>query len=295
MLPTWYNEYRDFIDSSITTFIDNKFSFDLDNSLEEFKEILLYATKWWKKIRAILALEFYLIHTNKSFSDIKYWDDIVKVCMAIEALHAYSLIHDDLPCMDNDEYRRWELTVWKKYGEYKAVLAWDQLNTLVYEILSDMSDSNLGLKLVNLISSSTWFYGMIWWQVNDLHYEYNPDNLDIDKLRLLHNRKTWKLIQASIVSWAFLSWVTDTSKHEDFWLKLWLAFQIKDDLLWIDSDSKEVWKDVSEENKWFVYFLWEEKSRKELDDLISECKNISSTLNSEKIDFLIDYIRDRKK
>jgi geranylgeranyl pyrophosphate synthase len=73
-------------------------------------------------LRAILALEFYLQLSGKDFSDIKQDDDIMRLCVAIEAIHAYSLIHDDLPCMDNDELRRGEATVWKKYGEYKAVL-----------------------------------------------------------------------------------------------------------------------------------------------------------------------------
>ena len=87
-------------------------------------------------MRAIFALEFYLHFSQKNLSSLSKHDDILKYCCALEFLHAYSLIHDDLPCMDNDEYRRGELTVWKKYGEANAVLIGDTLNSLAFEILS---------------------------------------------------------------------------------------------------------------------------------------------------------------
>jgi len=115
MLPTWYNEYRNFIDSI---------------ACDEFKDAIKYSVKWWKKLRAILALEFYLVLQNKSLSEVmgeidfknNTIPDILRLCLAIEFVHAYSLVHDDLPCMDNDILRRWQATVWKKYWEYHSKL-----------------------------------------------------------------------------------------------------------------------------------------------------------------------------
>ncbi len=92
-----------------------------------------------KKIRAIFALEFYLVLSWKKISEIWNNDDIIKFCLALEFVHAYSLVHDDLPCIDNDDIRRSEPTVWKKFSENDAVLVWDLLNTLSFELLSDIS------------------------------------------------------------------------------------------------------------------------------------------------------------
>jgi geranylgeranyl pyrophosphate synthase len=87
----------------------------MNTPLDEFKDTIKYAFSGGKKLRSILALEFYLTLTGKDISEIKQDDDIIKLCIAIEAIHAYSLVHDDLPCMDNDDLRRGEPTVWKKY------------------------------------------------------------------------------------------------------------------------------------------------------------------------------------
>jgi geranylgeranyl pyrophosphate synthase len=297
MLPNWYNDYKIFIEESITKTLDSYIQKHNSNTwLNDFREAIYYATNWGKKLRAILALEIYLSLSNKKLSDISYEDDIVKLCVAIECVHAYSLVHDDLPCMDNDEYRRGQLTTWNKYWEYQAVLVWDLLNTLCFEILSDISNPNHALSVLKIISNATGFGGMIWWQISDMYFEEHSENINYSDLLEVHNKKTWALIQASILCGIVLA---DKEDHEDqykiFWKKLWLAFQIKDDLLDVEWSFEETGKSVWWESKWFVYFLWIEKTRQELRDLIIFCENIAKKINSEKLEFIVQYIENRTK
>ena len=203
--PHWYAEYKTFIETAIEKYIDSYLALPQDIPCEHFKNIIRYAFRGGKKLRAILALEFYLRLSRKNLCDIHFESDIMRLCIAIEAVHAYSLVHDDLPCMDNDELRRGELTVWKKYGEYNAVLVGDTLNSFCFECLSDIRDGEKSRKILKLLSHAVGFYGMIGGQVEDLYYEKNISKLDIIKLSNLHAKKTGKLIEASILSGVILS------------------------------------------------------------------------------------------
>lgn len=298
-LPDWYREYKELIEKSIIIFFDDYFK-NLDSRspkvLDNIKEGIYYACKWWKRIRSILALEFYLILTWKSIDNLEKDSNIIKYCISLEIVHAFSLVHDDLPCMDNDEYRRGELTVWKKYGEANALLVWDTLNIMAFELLWNM-DLDFDIKaLIKYFWNSLWLYGMCWWQVLDLYYERKFSKLDLDKLIEIHNRKTWALIEASIVWWILISQnVKNLEKYKKFWKIIWLAFQIKDDLLDLEWNFEETGKSVWWEKKWFVYFIWVEKSRKYLNILIKDAKEIIKELSSEKLEFICDYIANRKK
>lgn len=296
MLPNWYNTYKETIEKNIDLFFEEYLSKKTSKPLEEFKEVIKYSVLWWKKVRAILALEFYLNLSNKKIEDIKWDDDIIKFCIALELIHAYSLIHDDLPAMDNDSLRRGQLTVWKKFSECDAILAWDLLNTISFEILSDLSSPADSVMLIKLLSNAVWFYGMIWWQVEDLYFEKNSWELNIDLLKKLHAKKTWALIRTSIIGWIVLSWNTQNfENYSRFADNIWLAFQIKDDLLDVEWTSEETGKSVWWENKWFVHFLWLEKSKQELDRLISDSLELILPLKSEKLNFITNYIQKRNK
>ncbi len=301
MLPNWYIEYKKLIDDSVKNYLTKYFKSEKNPWLNIIKQASLYATKWWKRIRSILALLFYLEFliphsiSSKGREVKQLWldDDIIKFCVALELLHAYSLVHDDLPAMDNDILRRWEETTWKKFGETNAILVGDLLNSLAFELLADIWNIEIiknFWKAVNL----NW---MLWWQVLDIFYENDPEKLTLENLIDTHNKKTWALIIISIIWWIILSWYKwDFEKYEVFWKKIWLAFQIKDDLLDVEWTKQETGKSVGDwEQKGFVYFLWLEKTHKYLDDLIYECKQIIKELDSEKLDFLINYIANRKK
>jgi len=297
VLSEWYFEYKNFVDNAVKSYLENYLNKNITNPwLQRFKEIVFYSTKWWKRIRAILALEMYLILTKKTLNDLTINSSIIKFIIAIELLHSYSLVHDDLPCMDNDELRRWEPTVWKKYSEYEAVLVWDLLNTLSFEVLSEISDFELWIKLIKILSSNTWYYWMVGGQVDDMFFEKNIDKLSIDDLIKLHNKKTWALIKTAIIWWILCSksnfWL---KKYEDLSEKLWLAFQIKDDLLDFEWTMEETGKSVWWEEKGFVYFLGVKKTKEYLEQLIKDCLEIIKDLNSKKLEFLINYIKERKK
>lgn len=303
MLPEWYSEYRDFIEKTIFVYLDKYLDKKTSNQwLEVFRQSMFYANRWWKKIRSLLALEFYLALTWKDLSEVNENDDIIKLLVAIEILHAYSLVHDDLPCMDNDEYRRGLKTCWKKYWEFSAVLTGDLLNTLAFEILSDMDNHEYAIETIKLLSSHTGFSGMIWWQVSDMYFEEDFEKLSYKDLIELHNKKTWMLIKASVLCGVIVAGKSHKlDQFITFWEKLWLAFQIKDDLLDIEWTFEETGKSVwirdggKFEQKWFIYFMWIEKTKIELESLIIDCKNVAIKLKSEKLEFLVKYISERKK
>ncbi|MDP2090870.1 MAG: polyprenyl synthetase family protein [Candidatus Gracilibacteria bacterium] len=297
MLPTWYDEYKKIIDESIDKYLDLYFTREeLVKGLVQFKEAVFYSVKGGKRVRAILALEFYLIFTGKKISELKFNDDIILYCISLELLHAYSLVHDDLPCMDNDEYRRGELTVWNKYSENTAVLVGDLLNSMSFEILSDLSD-DVDVKIIlGYYGRSVGLFGMLGGQVLDLYYENHFEQLDLVKLIDVHNKKTGTLIEASIVGGIIISdKFDDINKYMEFGKKIGLAFQVKDDLLDVTGSLSQTGKSVGGEHKGFVYFLGEEKSKNYLDQLIKDCHDLIIPLNSDKLNFLVSYIGNRNK
>ncbi|MCH8518704.1 polyprenyl synthetase family protein [Candidatus Gracilibacteria bacterium] len=295
-LPNWYTEYKDFIEKSIERYLKGYLALPMSAPLEMFKEVVLYGNRGGKKLRAILALEFYLSLTGKSLSSIKYEDDIVKLCIALEIMHAFSLIHDDLPCMDNDELRRGEATVWKKYGEFQAVLVGDMMNCLSFELISDIKDPKASQSIAKLISHSVGYYGMVGGQVEDMYYEHNLSELNIETLQSLHAKKTGKLIEASITAGCILSEeISNLDIYGNFGRKLGLAFQVKDDILDVEGTPEETGKSVGGEQKGFVYLVGLAASKKILADEIIDCKKIAETLGSKKIDFLVDFVANRKK
>lgn len=302
MLPKWYNQYKELIEKSINNYLIDYFKDEKNEWLDIIKEAVLYSVKWWKRIRSILALEFYLIFSWYKFKDIKENDGIIKFCISLELLHAYSLVHDDLPAIDNDVLRRWQLTVWKKYWEANAILVWDLLNSLSFELLSEIRNPTL----INYFWKAVWLKWMVWGQILDLYYEENPGKLTLDNLIEVHNKKTGSLIEVSILGWIIIaekevSFVKDEEtnnikKYLDFWRKIGLAFQVKDDLLDVEWSIEETGKSIGDwEEKGFVYFIWLEKTREYLDKLIDDCKIIIKDLNSEKLNFLVKYVGNRNK
>lgn len=166
---------------------------------------------------------------------------------AIECIHAYSLIHDDLPCMDDDELRRGKPTVHILYGEAQGMLAGDALQTLGFEILShhDMPDSLLKnqLKMLSLLSSSSGYSGMCGGQSLDLISE--DHQVPLEQLEQIHRHKTGALIECAVLMGALCV----PSIEEKFYINLkkyaqaiGLAFQVHDDILDIISDTETLGK-----------------------------------------------------
>lgn len=163
------------------------------------------------------------------------------VALGVECLHTYSLIHDDLPCMDNSPLRRGHPTLHTIYGEAAAILAGDALNTHAFYLISNSRlSSDVKIELIKILSRDGGTYGMVLGQAIDLYFEQKK--LSIDELRFLHIHKTAKLIAASLVMGAVISCAKDDLKEKlyDFGIKLGLFFQVRDDLLdALSSEEKE--------------------------------------------------------
>ena len=203
-------------------------------------------------------------------------EDVLPFACAVEMIHTYSLIHDDLPAMDNDDYRRGRLTNHKVYGEALAILAGDGLLNLAFELLLESilkSNENRDLKIraAAIIAKASGVEGMIAGQVIDLESE----NIKIpsDILDRMHRCKTGALIKAPVVSSAVLCGADEDSvkKLECFAQNLGLAFQIKDDILDVEGSLEKLGKktgsDAQNEKSTYVSLYGLENSKNMLNEI----------------------------
>ena len=228
------NELIEIIDLELKTILNGSYSYQ-----EKMFESMNYSLfSGGKRLRPIMLL--------KTFS--MYSDDIKKsmpYALAIEMIHTYSLVHDDLPSMDNDDFRRGKPTNHKIFGEAMAILTGDALLNLAYETMSEniisnsktIEDYKRNSKSMCEIAKYAGAYGMIGGQVVDLLGCHG--NMEEDKLLFMYKMKTAALIQSSIVSGAILGGASyeDIETLRQFGLKLGLAYQIRDDLLDREEDS----------------------------------------------------------
>ena len=198
-----------------------------------------------KKIRSKI-----LIDVGKIFN--LNYRSLIRVGAAVECIHAYSLIHDDLPCMDNDSIRRGKLSTHKKFGESTAVLAGNSLLTLAFEILSDRSlllKENTKVKLINLISECSGHTGIAGGQYLDLNYERKK--IIKKKIIDMQIKKTGKLFAFCCIAPAIIS---NKNKKvirlfEKIGYEIGLLFQITDDLIDYKGISKKAGKKTKKDRK----------------------------------------------
>lgn len=185
---------------------------------------------------------------------------------AVEMIHTYSLIHDDLPAMDNDDFRRGQPTNHKKFGEAVALLAGDSLLTesFLFLIESYKTNPRLSLALVEVLGKSAGLHGMVTGQILDLQTQ--TQGLGFEALSELHHLKTGALIKACVEGACWIAETDPESRHHllQFATDLGLAFQVADDLL--DADR------ISESHKSFVGLLGPEKTRSLLQELSQSCR-----------------------
>ncbi len=221
-----------------------------------------------KRLRPMLLLTCFL-HFNKGNFDVK---DILPFVLAIEYIHTYSLIHDDLPAMDNDDLRRGKPTNHKVYGEALAILAGDGLLNFAFETVAkgfqetfDVKEYQSYVKALKLLSSCSGESGMIKGQVLDM--EACNIKPDIEYLKTIHLNKTGKLFTASICMGGILSFVDDRTMRalEELSDLVGLGFQIQDDLLDYISTEEELGKPIGSDEKnnklTYVTFLGIDKSK----------------------------------
>ncbi len=255
----------------------------LDNYLPEeegYPETVLSAMRYaalsgGKRLRPVLMKESFKLFGGKG--------KIIEPFMAaIEMIHNYSLVHDDLPAMDNDTLRRGRETVWKKYGEDMAILAGDGLLNFAFETASgafdladDKDEYERIAKAQKILSGKAGVNGMIGGQTVDVLSE-NDDSVTKEKLIFIHKNKTAALIEASLMIGAVLAGASDKdiADMERAGENIGIAFQIQDDILDLTGTTEELGKNVGsdEKNKKTTYVTLHglEESRKQVKELSEE-------------------------
>lgn len=223
------------------------------------------------------------------------------VALSIELLHTYSLIHDDLPAMDNADLRRGLETLHKTYNEMSAILAGDALNTYAFEVLSNAPlSASVVVKLIRELSHNGGLNGMVLGQAIDCHFE--NQRLELDQVKMLHIHKTGMLIAASLKMGAIIVGRDDIAGSlYDFGIDLGLLFQIQDDILDVTQDSACAGKTTNndEAKNSFVTLLGFEEAMREAnilgDKLLYQMKSFDENLYRELSPTLTKYINRHKE
>ena len=236
MLKEFMSHIREQVYSNIDKKIGNS------NAVEEIMRYSAMAES--KMIRAALLCASGKLNKNLSSKS------LVNLSTSVELMHTYSLIHDDLPSMDNDDFRRGKKSSHNKFGEANAILAGDALQSLSYEIICDDEDltSDEKIAAIKLLTSSCGKIGMVYGQFLDIKNE--SQSVDEKLIENIHTLKTGKLIECSIL----LGQLGNSKKNEKnafraFGKKIGLAFQITDDILEATSDKETLGKDINSDLK----------------------------------------------
>jgi len=228
-------------------------------------------------------------------------DSARHAAFAIELLHTYSLIHDDLPAMDDSPLRRGKPTLHVTFDEVTAILAGDALNTYSFEVLSNAPFSDeTRVKLIRELASNGGLNGMVLGQAIDCYFENKP--LKVEDIKILHTNKTAKLIAASMKMGAIIVGREDVAQElYDFGIKLGLLFQIQDDILDVTLSSVQAGKltNNDEDKNSFVTILGLDESLKEANilanELTQEMLSFDESLQSELSSLLTNYINRHKQ
>lgn len=247
-----------------------------------------------KRLRPVFCLEF----AKMCSCDRK---DALDFACAVEYIHTYSLIHDDLPCMDDDDYRRGKPSCHKKFGEATALLAGDGLLTQAFQIIGDcdLSDSKKVLA-TRLLAQNSGVSGMIGGQVIDLKYE--SETPDLKQLLSVHRLKTGALISAACLLGCIAAGADNgkISAASRFAYNLGIAFQIKDDILDVVGNSeilgKPVGSDAENEKTTYVTLEGLEKAQSDVEKLTKAAINeLSAFDNNEFVMLLAQKLVNRNK
>lgn len=252
-----------------------------------------------KRLRPMLMQETYRLFGGK--------ERVVEPFMAaIEMIHTYSLVHDDLPAMDNDEYRRGKETTWKVYGEAMGILAGDALLNLAFETATqafDLDPANPAIgRAMQILAKKAGIYGMVGGQVVDVESE-NTTDMTKDRLDFIYRLKTSALIESSMLIGAVLAGATEEEQKiiEQAAGKVGLAFQIQDDILDVTSTMEVLGKPIGsdEKNHKVTYVTYEgiEKAKDDVKALSTEAIKLVESLSgkNEFLTELLSYLIARDK
>lgn len=237
-----------------------------------------------KRLRPMMMQEAYIMFGGTSQA-------IGPFMVALEMIHTYSLVHDDLPAMDNDLYRRGKKTTHHVYGEAMGILAGDALLNYAYETAAksfvlEPENVNIGKALIKL-SKKAGVYGMVGGQVVDVEAEKKQEVITKEKLDFIHHNKTAALIEAALAVGGILSGASDTEvqKLELVARKIGLAFQIQDDILDVIGKEEVLGKPIGSDarNEKVTYVTYEgiEKSKEDVARLTDEALELLHSLGKE--------------
>ncbi len=230
--------------------------------------------------------------------------DAMFAACAVEMVHTYSLIHDDLPAMDDDDYRRGVPTCHRKFGEATAILAGDALLTLAFDVLSDSgSDSNIVAKvrimMIHELARAAGWTGMVGGQQVDVASEGTEP--DLPTLQYIHTHKTGAMIRCSVLLGGFASNADDAliNSLRTYGERLGLAFQVVDDILDITSTTEELGKDqgsdASRGKMTYPALFGLEEARERAAELIHEAKTaLISVSNKDRLTGIADFVLKRR-
>jgi|TARA_B110000908_G_scaffold171938_1_gene236622 farnesyl diphosphate synthase len=256
----------------------------LDHVLSEFERLpvvdaMAHATNGGKRLRGFLVLESARLHDIDPKAAI--WP-----ATAIEALHAYSLVHDDLPCMDDDDLRRGQPTVHKKWEEATAVLAGDALQTLAFEMVTrpEVGTGDVRANLAASLAKASGAQGMVLGQALDIAAETSIVPLSLAQVTTLQQGKTGALIEWSATVGARMS-DSDLAPLSTYSKALGLAFQIADDILDVEGDAatigKATGKDAGAGKATFVSLLGLDEAKRRASQLVESASDALSVYGND--------------
>ena len=241
-----------------------------------FKAMRYSALDGGKRIRPTLALEFCRMYGGKDEAALPF-------ACAVELIHCYSLIHDDLPCMDNDDVRRGKPSCHKKFGEAQALLAGDALLTYAFELAASNRavSAEAAAAAVVVLAKSAGADGMVGGQVMDMSAD-----VGYDAMLKMNRKKTGALIEAACVLGCIAAGKTDFSAARRYASGVGLSFQIKDDIM--DAGSED-------DKKTFLTFMDIPKAERMANDLTADaCAALEGILSSEVLIGIARYLLERK-
>ena len=255
-----------------------------------------------KRIRAYLLVEAFRL-----FDNIKFYDDALSIAASLELIHTYSLIHDDLPSMDNSLLRRGKKTCHIKYDEATAILLGDGLQSLAFEIITNNEltlDDRIKVNICNKLAQAIGFKGMVAGQMMDLISEGRYDKFIPDKKFIIQTQrlKTGALIDFSLQAGGIIGGAKKSELEilSGFGKRIGLAFQIVDDILDATSNEEDLGKTTDLDSKQgkvnFVTLLGLEKSREKVEDLIIQAKSELEKfpVNTENLMIIAEFVETRK-
>ena len=289
MLKEFLSQVRDQVSTNIKKSIGNTNPIEIAMSYSALSKS--------KMIRAGLIFASGKINENISNNS------LITLASAVELIHTYSLIHDDLPCMDDDDFRRGKESCHIKFGEANAVLAGDALQTLAYEMVCNDIDLSPDQRVnaIKLISSACGKNGMVYGQFLDIENESKEINKET--IENIHSLKTGKLIECSVM----LGQIGNNKPQQNeillkFSKKVGLAFQITDDILEVISDKETLGKNINSDTKnqksTYINVLGIDEAIKRSKELSESAMLDISVLKLKEADMLVElakYISYRER